>query len=34
VQAQGEHDFGDDSTEPDRALSEAAVARLAQLFAA
>jgi len=33
VQAQGEHDFGDDSTAPDRALSEAAVGRLAQLFA-
>lgn len=33
VQAQGEHDFGDDSTEPDRAQSEAAVGRLAQLFA-
>lgn len=32
VQAQGEHDFGDDSTAPDRALSEAAVGRLAQLF--
>ncbi|HEX5683340.1 MAG TPA: FAD-dependent oxidoreductase [Ideonella sp.] len=33
VQAQGERDFGDDSTAPDRALSEAAVGRLAQLFA-
>jgi len=32
VQAQGEHDFGDDSTEPDRAASEAAVVRLASLF--
>lgn len=33
VQAQGERDYGNDSIEPDRALSEAAVGRLAQLFA-
>ncbi|HJV68953.1 FAD-dependent oxidoreductase [Ideonella sp.] len=32
VQAQGEHDFGDDSVVPDRAASEAAVLRLAALF--
>lgn len=33
VQAQGEHDYGNDGTEPDRAASEAAVVRLAGLFA-
>jgi glycine/D-amino acid oxidase-like deaminating enzyme len=33
VQAQGEHDFGNDNTQPDRALSDAAVDRLARLFA-
>ena len=32
VQAQGEHDFGNDDTLPDRASSEAAVERLAALF--
>lgn len=32
VQAMGERDFGNESVEPDRALSEAAVQRLAQLF--
>ncbi|WP_374675080.1 FAD-dependent oxidoreductase [Ideonella sp.] len=34
VQAQGDHDFGDAGTTPDRAASEAAVARLAALFPA
>ena len=33
VQAQGEHDFGNADTAIDPALSEAAVARLASLFA-
>lgn len=33
VQAQGPHDFGNDDTSIDRALSEAAVQRLATLFA-
>jgi glycine/D-amino acid oxidase-like deaminating enzyme len=33
VQAQGENDYGNDDARPDRAQSEAAVARLAQLFA-
>jgi glycine/D-amino acid oxidase-like deaminating enzyme len=33
VQAQGEHDFGNDDTRIDRALSVAAVERLASLFA-
>ena len=33
IQAQGEHDFGNDDAAPDRALSEAAVQRLAGLFA-
>jgi len=32
VQAQGVDDFGNDDTRPDRAASEAAVARLATLF--
>lgn len=32
VQAQAEDDFGNDRIEPDRAMSEAAVARLATLF--
>jgi glycine/D-amino acid oxidase-like deaminating enzyme len=32
VQAQGENDYGNDDSRPDRAESEAAVARLAQLF--
>ncbi|MBV8380446.1 MAG: FAD-binding oxidoreductase [Paucibacter sp.] len=32
VQAQGEHDFGNADAAPDRALTEAAVARLAALF--
>jgi hypothetical protein len=32
VQAQGENDYGNDDPRPDRAESEAAVARLAQLF--
>jgi glycine/D-amino acid oxidase-like deaminating enzyme len=32
VQAQGEHDFGNDDTRPDRAASEDAVERLAALF--
>jgi hypothetical protein len=32
VQAQGDHDFGNDDNVPDRAMSEAAVARLATLF--
>ncbi|NRF65571.1 FAD-dependent oxidoreductase [Aquincola sp. S2] len=34
VQAQGERDFGNHNTEPDRGLSEAAVERLGRLFAA
>jgi len=32
VQAMGEHDFGSDDLRPDRAMSEAAVQRLATLF--
>lgn len=32
VQAMGERDYGNESVEPDRALSEAAVGRLGQLF--
>ena len=32
VQAQGEHDFGNEDDVPDRAMSEAAVTRLASLF--
>lgn len=32
VQAQGERDYGNDDATPDRALSEAAAGRLAQLF--
>jgi hypothetical protein len=34
VQAQGEGDFGNPDDRPDRALSEAAVHRLAKLFPA
>jgi hypothetical protein len=33
VQAQGEHDYGNDDEAVDRAQSEAAVNRLATLFA-
>jgi hypothetical protein len=33
VQAQGEHDFNNPDRSIDRAMSEAAVARLATLFA-
>ena len=32
VQAQGDHDFGNEDVVPDRAMSEAAVTRLASLF--